>query len=155
MSKLNENMGVNSMMQRGDFMRGIPFYGTKGDFNFTLGRSQFTPGVSIKQLPLTDMSHKGDPGRSQLDNQLSLLKMYYKPGDRIRGVEVNSGLGDKTEKYRVGKLVKFTPDYASGIIRAWLKNPKTLEEFEIYPETVERVYESSSRALSFNQFLHS
>ena len=57
MSKVNENMGVNSIMQRGDFMRGIPFYGTKGDFNFTLGRSQFTPGVSIKQLPLTNASN--------------------------------------------------------------------------------------------------
>jgi hypothetical protein len=155
MSKVNENMGVNSIMQRGDFMRGIPFYGTKGDFNFTLGRSQFTPGVSIKQLPLTDMSHKADPGRSELDNQLSLLKMYYKPGDRIRGIEINSQIDGSEGRFRVGKLVKFTPDYTSGCIRAWLKNPKTLEEFEIYPDTMERVYESSNRALSFSQFINS
>ena len=79
-----------SAMSHGDFARGLPFYGTKGDFNFTVGRSQFTPGVSVKQTPLTDMSVKGDSGFSELDMEISKLKMYFRPGDRVRGIIVNS-----------------------------------------------------------------
>ena len=58
MEKLNENR-ISPLVNRGDFTRGIPFYGSKGDFNFTIGRSQFTPGISIKQATLTDLSHNG------------------------------------------------------------------------------------------------
>ncbi len=38
--------------------------------NFTTGRSQFTPGISVKQAPLTDMSIKGDPGFTPFDNHV-------------------------------------------------------------------------------------
>ena len=66
MKKINEN-SISPMVSRGDFTNGLPFYGSKGDFNFTVGRSKFTPGISIKSTPLTDMSVKGDPGFSQFD----------------------------------------------------------------------------------------
>ena len=139
-----------------DFARGLPFYGTKGDFNFTTGRSQFTPGVSISQVPLTDMSIKGDPGVTPFDLEISKLRFYFKPGDRVRGTIINSQINSENGRVIVGKLDKIVPNYATNTIRAWVKNPSTLESTEIYVDTIERIYESSSnRALRFSQFINS
>ena len=141
-------------MSRGDFTRGIPFYGTKGDFNFTAGRSQFTPGISVKQVPFVDMSVKGDTGFSDLDIMISRLRHFFKAGDRIRGIELNSHLGKDNVKYVVGKLHKIKPDFSNDTIRVWVKNPKTLQITEVYFESIERLYESN-RALTFTQFINS
>jgi hypothetical protein len=155
MERLNEFYSGAGMPSK-DFARGLPFYGTKGDFNFTTGKSQFTPGVSIKQVPLTDMSVKGDPGLSQFDMELSKLRFYYKPGDRVRGTIVNSQLTSENGRVIIGKLDKITADYGSNSIRAWVKNPSTLESTEIYINSIERIYESvSRRALNFSQFINS
>jgi hypothetical protein len=151
MSKLNENMTPSALGQR-DFARGLPFYGTKGDFNFTTGRSQFTPGVSIKQSPLTDMSVKGDPGVSPIDVKMGTLRTFFKPGDRIRGTVINSQASGKP-KTIIGKLHKLVPNYANGTVRVWVVDPKTLKITEVYVETIERMYES--RALTFEQFINS
>lgn len=154
MKRINENH-ISPMVNRGDFTRGIPFYGTKGDFNFTVGRSKFTPGISVSQVPLTDMSRHGDPGLSDFDMSMNKLKFYFKPGDRVRGVLVNSQLENENGKVVVGKLHKIVPDYTNNSIRAWIKNPKTLETQEIYVETLERLFESNNRAMSFDQFINS
>jgi hypothetical protein len=153
MKKLNEN-SISPMVSRGDFTRGLPFYGSKGDFNFTVSRSRFTPGISVSQAPLTDMSVKGDPGFSEFDMSVAKLKMYFKPGDRIRGIAVNSMLDHENGKVVVGKLQKIVPDYSNNTIKVWVKNPKTLEIQEVYPESIERIYESH-RAMSFTQFINS
>jgi hypothetical protein len=155
LNRLNEWSAMNAMTT-GNFAKGLPFYGTKGDFNFTVGRSQFTPGISVKQVPLTDMSVKGDPGYSPFDLALSKVKMYFKPGDRVRGVIVNSQTNTKNGRVTVGKLQKITPDYKNGIIRAWVLDLKTLKSVEIYIDTIERIYENSKiKALSFNEFINS
>jgi hypothetical protein len=153
MEKINES---SPMMTRGDFSRGLPFYGTRGDFNFTTGKSQFTPGISVKLVPLMDMSVKGDPGLSEFDMALAKIKMFFKPGDRVRGTIVNSQLESEHGRVMVGRLEKIVPNYKDSTIRAWVRNPSTLESFEIYVDTIERLYESeSSRALSFQQFINS
>ncbi len=154
MKSVNENR-ISPITTRGDFTRGIPFYGTKGDFNFTVGRSQFTPGISIKNAPLTDMSVKGDPGRSDFDMKVSKVKFYFKPGDRVRGIRVNSMLDGSNGKMIVGKIVKILPNYSNDSIRVWIKNPKTLKVDEVYVDSIERIYESSYKALSFSQFIGS
>jgi len=155
MERLDEFYNGAGMPSK-DFARGLPFYGTKGDFNFTVGKSQFTPGVSIKQTPLTDMSIKGDPGLSPFDLELSKLRFYYKPGDRVRGTIVNSQLTSENGRVIIGKLDKIVADYGANSIRAWVKNPSTLESIEIYINSIERIYESvSRRALSFSQFINS
>jgi hypothetical protein len=143
-------------MSHGDFTRGIPFYGTKGDFSFTVGRSQFTPGISIKQTPLTDMSVKGDPGYSPLDMELAKLKLYFKPGDRVRGTIVNSHIDSEKGKVAIGKIVKLLPNYSNGSVRCWIRNPKNHEIVEVYVDSIEKIYESSrGRALSFANFINS
>jgi hypothetical protein len=152
MKKLNENFNA-SAMSRGNFANGLPFYGSKGDFNFTSGKSQFTPGISVKQVPLTDMSVKGDTGYSELDMMVGRLRQNYKPGDRIRGVIINSQVSSDRGKVIVGKLHKLLPNYMTGEIRAWVKDPKTLKLTEVYVDTIEKLYEN--RALSFSQFINS
>jgi hypothetical protein len=149
MKKINESL-PSAMTTRGDFTRGIPFYGTKGDFNFTMGRSNFTPGISIKQAPLTDMSRKGDPGLSAMDRFLGHLKFYFKPGDRVRGIKVNSNLRENP-KTIIGKICKIKPNYSNDSVRVWIKNQKTLDVQEIYVTSMERIYEGL--ALKFNQFI--
>lgn len=155
MKKINEASGSFTSFQNRDHMRGLPFYGQKGDFNFVMGRSQFTPGVSIKQLPLTDMSRKGgDPGISEFENNVNLIRQYYKPGDRVRGILVNSQLGKNSDgKIAVGKLNKVDVNRKDKTIKIYITDPGTLESKEIYVDTMERIFESKYRALTFSEYL--
>lgn len=152
MKKVNESFLTH--VQQRDFMRGLPFYGEKGDFNFVLGRSQFTPGVSIRTVPLTDMSIKADPGLTPFDSNVNIIRNYFKPGDRIRGIAVNSQLENEDGRIIVGKLHKVKVNYLDKTIRVFIKDPKTLEVQEIYPDTMERIFESSM-LLSFSEYIKS
>ena len=153
MDNLNEH-SMSPAMSTGNFSQGLPFYGSNGDFNFTVSRSKFTPGISIKLVPLTDLSVRGDAGFSELDLHLNKLKLFFKPGDRVRGLLVNSQLENEDGKIVVGKLQRIQVDYSNNTIHVFIKNPKTLEVQEVYPETIERLYESH-RALTFTQFINS
>jgi hypothetical protein len=155
MRRIDEH-SFSPMVNRGDFTRAIPFYGTQGEFNFTVGRSKFSPGISIKQVPLTNMSVNGDPGFGEFDLRLNTIRKFFKKGDRIRGILVNSHLSGAGHKVIVGKLHRIQPDYSNGTIRVWAVDPKTLEKQEVYADTIERIYESSRfTAMSFQQFLNS
>jgi hypothetical protein len=102
------------------------------------------------------MSIKGDPGLSSFDLAISKLRFYYKPGDRVRGIIVNSHINSENGRVTVGKLHKIVPNYLTATIRVWVKNPSTLESTEIYVDSIERIYESSSmKALNFTQFINS
>ncbi len=153
MKNLNENRTFTSF-QRQDGMRGLPFYGESGDFNFVVGRSQFTPGVSIKTVPLSDLSRKSDPGVSQFDMNINLIKNYFKPGDRIRGIQVNSTLDTENGRVIVGKLDSIKVNRKERTIKVFVRDPKSLEKKEIYVDTMERIFESH-KAMSFFQFVNS
>ena len=156
MDKVNENRGsAISAFQNRDAMRGLPFYGEKGDFNFVTGRSQFTPGISIKLLPLSDMSHKGDSGVGEFDRNVNIIKYYYKPGDRIRGILVNSQHESDGGRTVVGKLSEIKVNRRDNTIKVYIKDPSTLEKKEIYVDTMERLYESKHKAMSFYEFIGS
>ena len=157
MNTINENNGgAMTAFQNRDSMRGLPFYGQKGDFNFVTGKSQFTPGVSIKLLPLSDMSRNGDPGISEFDQNVNTIKSYYRPGDRVRGTLLNSHIGSKNSRTVVGKLSKIEINRRNHTIRVFIKDPETLEVQEIYVDTMERLYESKSNmALTFLEFINS
>jgi hypothetical protein len=157
MSKVNENNGsAMGAFQHRDTLRGLPWGGAKGDFNFVMGRSQFTPGISIKLLPLSDMSHKGgDAGISEFDYNVNIIKQYYKPGDRVRGILVNSQLNKDNGRTVIGKLTKVEINRRDHTIKIYIHNPETLEEQEIYVDTMERIFESKYRAMNFSEFLGS
>jgi hypothetical protein len=88
-----------------------------------------------------------------MDNMLSRVKRFFKPGDRVRGVKVNSMLRDGESKTVVGKVVKIEPNYSNDSIRVFIKDPKTLKVHEIYVESMEKIYESRGLALDFNNFI--
>ena len=160
MKAINENGRAMSFVQHNDLMRGIPFYGSKGDFNFALGKSRFTPGISVKMLQLKDMSHNGDVGTTEFDSYVNLMKIMFKPGDRVRGTEMNSLLREDDEGDEiVGKFHKMEIDRTNAQVRAYVKNPETLKLTEVYADSIERMYESesysdhSSYAMNLNTFI--
>lgn len=145
MEKIFEDNIVMTAAQHRNFAQGLPFYGEKGDFNFVMGRSQFTPGISIKQLPLADLSVNGDVGVSDLTQYVNLLRKMFKPGDRVRAMKMNSMLKEDDDgEIVVGKFDNMKIEYDTKRVRAYIKDPKTLKQSEIYPETLERIFESYS-----------
>jgi len=154
MNNVNENNGFTGFQQR-DKMRGLPFTGQSGDFSFVMGRSQFTPGISIKQLPLSDMSRDGDPGISEFDSTINIIDHYYRPGMRVRGMLVNSQLNSKNGRTVIGKLYKIDINRRDNTIKVYIKDPETLKTQEIYVDSMERIYESKYRAFNFSEFINS
>ena len=153
MERINENnYRALSFTQHSSFHNGLPFYGTKGDFNFVMGRSQFTPGISVKNVPLKDLSHKGDPGLTEFDSYVNLMKLMFKPGDRVRGTEMNSMLRDEDGNQVVGKFHKMEIDRSNEQVRAFVKNPETLTLTEVYADSIERIYESKSSKFKFGSY---
>jgi hypothetical protein len=154
MKAVNENSGFTGFQQR-DQMRGLPFTGQSGDFSFVMGRSQFTPGISIKQLPLSDLSVDADVGISEFENNVNIIKHYFRPGMRVRGILVNSHLDSKNGRVVIGKLDKVNINRRDNTVKIYIKDPETLETQEIYVDSMERIYESKYRALNFSEFIGS
>ena len=146
MDFIYENNIVMTYAQHKDFTRGLPFYGEKGDFNFVMGRSQFTPGVSIKILPLSDLSRNADVGISEFRQYVNTINNMFKPGDRIRGIEMNSMLKEDDEEGTqvVGRFDKIKVDYENKQVRAFVRDPETMKTTEVYANTMERLMESKS-----------
>jgi len=152
MDFIYENNIVMSYGQHSDFTRGLPFYGEKGDFNFVMGRSQFSPGISIKILPLSDLSRNADVGITEFRQYVNTINNMFRPGDRIRGIEMNSLLTEEDEDGNqvVGKFDKIKVDYENKQIRAFVKDPSTLKLTEVYPGTMERLMENSTYKPDFS-----
>jgi len=146
MDFIYENNIVMTYAQHKDFTRGLPFYGEKGDFNFVMGRSQFTPGISIKILTLSDLSRNADVGVTEFRQYVNTINNMFKPGDRIRGIEMNSMLTEEDDDGTqvVGRFDKIKVDYSNQQIRAFIKDPSTMKTTEVYPGTMERIMESST-----------
>lgn len=149
MDFIYENM-VMTYSQHRNFAKGLPFYGEKGDFNFVMGRSQFTPGISIKILPLSDLSRNAEAGISEFRQYVNTINNMFKPGDRIRGIEMNSMLNNDDGEQVVGRFNNIEVDYKNQQIRAFIKDPATLVKTEVYPNTMERLMESKSNSINFH-----
>lgn len=141
--------------QRQQAMRGLPFYG-KGDFNFIASRSNFSTGISIKLLPLSDLSRVQPVDTDEFDQEIKELNTLFKKGSRLSGVKVNSVFKNKGGKpdHIIGKFDGFKIDRKQKTIRAFVRDPKTMKVFEVYPETLSRLNESKDHlAKTFIDFL--
>lgn len=148
---------VLTYSQRQNAMGGLPFYG-KGDFNFVAARGNFTPGIAIKILPLSDLSKPNtDPVTDPFEEYTRELTSTFKPGTRMKALKVNSVHTEKNPKPIVGKFDSFKVDKKTKTIRAFILDPKSLEKYEVYPESLTRLNESQSydngRAKTFLEFL--
>ena len=77
---------------------------------------------------------------------VNTINNMFKPGDRIRGIEMNSMLKEEDEDGTqvVGRFDKIKVDYDNQQIRAFIKDPSTMKTTEVYPGTMERIMESST-----------
>jgi len=155
MDKINESSSSVTAFQNRDDMRGLPFYGQKGDFNFVTGRSQFTPGISIKMLPLRDLSRNTDIGISPFDQLISVVRHYFNIGDRVRGKKVNSFIDSEEGEVSIGNIKNIDIDRKNETITILIKDPETLKTTEIYFDSMEKIVESKYYAKSFDQFIGS
>lgn len=141
--------------QRQQAMRGLPFYG-KGDFNFVASRSNFSNGISIQVLPLSDLSRPQEIEIDDFDQEVKLLNQAFKKGSRLGGIKVNSLFTNKDRKpeHIIGRFDSFKIDTKHRTIRAFIQDPKTLKLVEVYPETLSRLTESKSHlAKTFLDFV--
>ena len=141
--------------QRQQALRGLPFYG-KSDFNFVASRSNFSGGISIKVLPLSDLSRPQSVNINDFDREIKHLNQAFKACSRISGIKVNSPFeGKKGEgESIIGKFESFKIDKPNQVIRAFIRDPKTMKLVEVYPETLTRLNESKSHlAKTFLEFV--
>jgi hypothetical protein len=148
---------VLTYSQRQNAMGGLPFYG-KGDFNFVASRSNFTPGIAIKLLPLSDLSKPNtDVEPTDFEKEVKELSNQFKSGSRIKGLKVNSVHTSKNPTQIVGRFDSFKIDKNTKTIRAFITDPNTLEKHEVYPESLIKLNESadynSAKAKTFLEFL--
>jgi len=143
--------------QRQQAMRGLPFYG-KSDWNFVASQSPFTNGISVKMLPLSDLSRPQNIDVDQIEMELKQLSQAFKKGGRIGGVKVNSPFMNKKREPEtvIGRFDSFKIDHKNKTIRAFITDPATLKPIEVYPETLSRLTESkdnTGKAKTFIEFL--
>lgn len=141
--------------QRQQAMKGLPFYG-KGDFNFVVSRSQFSPGIAISVLPLSDLSRPQVVDINEFDQDIKALNNAFRKGSRLSGVIVNSTFTNKKHEPEqvIGKFESFKVDQKQKTIRAFIRDPKSMKIVEVYPETLTRLTESKSHlAKTFLDFV--
>jgi len=144
---------VMSYGQKNSFISQIPFQG-RGDFGFVASQSNFTPGVTIKMLPLRDLSRPQTSNLTEFDELINDLNQKFRPGKRLSGVEVNTHHNKKSDGKVFGRFLGFSLDRKHQIIRAFIKDAETNRKVEVYPATLDQVNESSSlHAKTFMQFL--
>lgn len=136
--KINENRAL-TFNQYNTYMKNLPFYGGS-DFNFHSSRTNFTPSVSVKLLPLKDLSLNANRGFNEFDMKVNFIRNNFKLGDIVRGVLVNSQINSNKKKWAIGKLYKIQYDYKNEIIRVFIKSQKTLKVREIYFDTLQKGY---------------
>lgn len=147
---------IMSFGQRQQALNGLPFYG-RSDFNFAAARSPYSMGIAIKILPLSDLSRVKPVDVDPFQDGINQLNNQFKRGSRIKGVKVNSTFINKKNEPTVivGKFESLKIDRETKTIRAFIRDPETLEIVEVYPETLTRLTESKSegRAKTFLEYL--
>lgn len=144
---------VMSYGQKNSFISQIPFQG-RGEMGFVASQSNFTPGITIKILPLSDLSLPQQVEVSEFDQLINDLNNQFRPGRRLSGVEVNSQHQKGGSHKIFGRFVGFELDRKHQVIRAFIRDSVSNQKVEVYPASLMTVNESSSHhTKTFMQFL--
>jgi hypothetical protein len=138
--------------QKNSFVSSIPFQG-RGDFGFVASQSTFTPGITIKLLPLADLSRPQEVETSEFDQLVADLNDQFRPGKRLSGVEVNTQHQKGGSNKVFGRFIGFELDRKHQVIRAFIRDSELNKKVEVYPASLMSVNESSGHAKTFMQFL--
>lgn len=144
---------VMSYGQKNNFISKIPFQG-RGDYGFVASQSNFTPGITIKILPLADLSLPQEVEISEFDQLINDLNDQFRPGKRLSGVEVNTQHQKGGSNKVFGRFMGFELDRKHQVIRAFIRDSVSNKKVEVYPASLMTVNESgSNHAKTFMQFL--
>jgi hypothetical protein len=143
---------VMSYGQKNSFVSSIPFQG-RGDFGFVASQSTFTPGITIKLLPLADLSRPQEVETSEFDQLVADLNDQFRPGKRLSGVEVNTQHQKGGSNKVFGRFIGFELDRKHQVIRAFIRDSELNKKVEVYPASLMSVNESNGHAKTFMQFL--
>jgi hypothetical protein len=143
---------VMSYGQKNSFMSSIPFQG-RGDFGFVASQSTFTPGITIKLLPLADLSRPQEIETSEFDQLVADLNDQFRPGKRLSGVEVNTQHQKGGSNKVFGRFLGFELDRKHQVIRAFIRDSELNKKVEVYPASLMNVNESTGHTKTFMQFL--
>jgi hypothetical protein len=138
--------------QKNSFVSSIPFQG-RGDFGFVASQSNFTPGITIKLLPLADLSRPQEVETSEFDQLIADLNDQFRPGKRLSGVEVNTQHQKGGSNKVFGRFIGFELDRKHQVIRAFIRDSESNKKVEVYPASLMTVNESGGHAKTFMQFL--
>jgi hypothetical protein len=138
--------------QKNSFVSSIPFQG-RGDFGFVASQSTFTPGITIKLLPLADLSRPQEVETSEFDQLVADLNDQFRPGKRLSGVEVNTQHQKGGSNKVFGRFIGFELDRKHQVIRAFIRDSELNKKVEVYPASLMSVNESNGHAKTFMQFL--
>jgi hypothetical protein len=133
-------------------MSSIPFQG-RGDFGFVASQSTFTPGITIKLLPLADLSRPQEIETSEFDQLVADLNDQFRPGKRLSGVEVNTQHQKGGSNKVFGRFLGFELDRKHQVIRAFIRDSELNKKVEVYPASLMNVNESTGHTKTFMQFL--
>jgi len=143
---------VMSYGQKNSFVSSIPFQG-RGDFGFVASQSTFTPGITIKLLPLADLSRPQEIETSEFDQLVADLNDQFRPGKRLSGVEVNTQHQKGGSNKVFGRFLGFELDRKHQVIRAFIRDSELNKKVEVYPASLMNVNESTGHTKTFMQFL--
>jgi hypothetical protein len=144
---------VMSFGQKNSFISSIPFQG-RGDYGFSASASSFSPGITIKLLPLADLSIPQEVETSEFDALVQELNDQFRPGKRLSGVEVNSQHQKGGSAKVFGRFMGFELDRKHQVIRAFIRDSQSNKKVEVYASSLMTVNEgSSSHTKTFIQFL--
>ena len=138
--------------QKNSFVSSIPFQG-RGDFGFVASQSNFTPGITIKLLPLADLSRPQEVETSEFDQLIADLNDQFRPGKRLSGVEVNTQHQKGGSNKVFGRFIGFELDRKHQVIRAFIRDSESNKKVEVYPASLMTVNESGGHEKTFMQFL--
>ena len=141
-----------SFGQKNSFISSIPFQ-RRGDFGSVASQSNFTPGITIKLLPLADLSRPQEIETSEFDQLVADLNDQFRPGKRLSGVEVNTQHQKGGSNKVFGRFLGFELDRKHQVIRAFIRDSELNKKVEVYPASLMNVNESTGHTKTFMQFL--
>lgn len=140
---------VSSFANRQFFLNSIPFYG-KGS-NYITNQSGFNGGITVKFAALKDMSFPEEKSRTDFDRLVSHFQ-NYRQGSRVQGQLVNTGFNPKNKpQIVIGKLAGIKIDRKNKEIRAFIRDSRTNDTYEVYAHTLGPMAESYVK--TFDSFI--
>lgn len=139
-----------------NFYHKLPFTGASGGFDFMTQRGPFAPAMSIKLLPLKDLSLPPKSVYNEFDKFVDNIKHNIKRGDLVKAVPVN-GQFNESESAVLGRVSNLNIDYKHKRVRVFVRDINTNKEFEVYPETIFRentkLTESCKYVMDYTEFI--